>query len=1241
MKMNRTLSRMLKKLTAAVLSLLMAVTAMPTFAAPAITEHVNTLDTPAYVESTTPNTSPYLSTMALPDGKAVGYHTLGKTAAVVAAQEASGENEQKLAVIVELETGTQVAKIKRQVSLITEGNAELSYTYEVLLHGFAAKVPLSYIPTLQKVVGVKAVYAQVGYTPMSLTGGKQSGGSYSTVNNSAYQGQGMVVAILDTGFMPEHSHMTMKGTGAALTKEAVDGIAGKLSADSSTMKRDDSFFLSEKVPFAYDYTSRDTDVFSLSNHGGMIAGIIGGNTAVEPEEIAEEGAEDTPLEMPAETADTAEVSGGDAEAAEAGEAIKNDGNTDRDGEAAETEETDESEAAEDVMTEPAESGAALLTSDETVAIYQGMVPEAQLLLMKVYSDSGISAYTGDVLAAMEDAYRLGADVVNLGFGAVSSGLKNGLEQYRLGSAVEKITELGVSVVCPAGNYGGNGGSFYGLRYGIETETVLQADNGNLADTAQNEAIFTVASKQNDAFIYYCVRIPTANGSLALPYSDTTASHLEEEYPDGFIGHFDGRELPYVVLGGIGTAEDFAALEARLRQEMGREIPTERLLEGKLLLIDRGQISFAEKINGAAAFGAAGVVICDEAPAEESEEEDPAEDPEETPEAESEIDFLAMLQQTMVNMDMTDATLPAIFVPYQAGEAMKAAEDPILLVKKDDFATVENPDRWLMSAFSSHGVTFDLRLKPDITAVGENAVVSSYNAVGETVTSDSGTSYSAAAVSGAMAALKQYAAEQGMEVTPARLKAWLMNGAVPILDENGVEVSPRHQGAGLLNLDAAIAATGLLSAADKADTAKVELPSDTEKTFSVRFRLTNITDSPRGYQISMSLLADGYTVYDEVSDLPYGNELPEDMPIFLSGHQVAVSDAVVRTSGGNANLNRAVRDKEGNYGTVTVLLEAGESRTVELRVRIGDKWLSRQKEIFANGFFFEGYIYAESDGGTVSIPFVKFQGDWNALPIFDASIYSDETSFYHNTGLYTEAKAISFSSTVMLGRNITDSAAAFREDCVAFSPGVDGNGDGLYLSLDLLRDVSSLSYTLTNAKGDIIREGELGSHGKNRSQGSTASYLKTKIWDGTDRINRNYYYPDGTYYLTLTARPRSADENTKNQVLVMPFRVDNSRSQLIGYQWAKEGEEILLTLTLADAGGIQFADVYQPDMGWGDGWLYSATAEYGEKLDGEVTLSYRIDSAINRCPYVYIDVVDYAFNQTTLRLNLPAEYRTAD
>lgn len=76
---------------------------------------------------------------------------------------------------------------------------------------------------------------------------------------------------------------------------------------------------------------------------------------------------------------------------------------------------------------------------------QGVAPDAQLLVMKVFGQNG-GAYDSDYMAAIEDAIVLGADSVNLSLGSTSPGFTRS-EAYQ--EVMDRLTESDTVVVISA------------------------------------------------------------------------------------------------------------------------------------------------------------------------------------------------------------------------------------------------------------------------------------------------------------------------------------------------------------------------------------------------------------------------------------------------------------------------------------------------------------------------------------------------------------------------------------------------------------------------------------------------------------------------------------------------------------------------------------------------------------------------------------------------------------------------
>ncbi|MBO4983919.1 MAG: leucine-rich repeat protein [Clostridia bacterium] len=104
-----------------------------------------------------------------------------------------------------------------------------------------------------------------------------------------YQGQGMVVAVLDTGLDYTHtafldSNFTADRAKLGLTKKMVaDLLLAKDTRAEFYMQgvTADDLYVSDKVPFAFDYADGDADVYSLhNNHGTHVSGVIAGKDSV-------------------------------------------------------------------------------------------------------------------------------------------------------------------------------------------------------------------------------------------------------------------------------------------------------------------------------------------------------------------------------------------------------------------------------------------------------------------------------------------------------------------------------------------------------------------------------------------------------------------------------------------------------------------------------------------------------------------------------------------------------------------------------------------------------------------------------------------------------------------------------------------------------------------------------------------------------------------------------------------------
>lgn len=298
------------------------------------------------------------------------------TAFAGASEDTPQLTDQPLRAVVLYDEHTDSAQLTA-VLAETEG-VTLLCEYDTLLTGAAVEADARTLAKLRSIEGVTGVGAATAYDCTATPPGSNT--TLATVSAEAglalmeaaglveegHTGDGTVIAVLDSGCNVDHEVFADASLvkSPALTQADVDAYAAK----GGTKGR----YVSARIPFAYDYYSRDDDVSTTNHHGTHVTALAAGY------------AKDT-----------------------AGQVT-----------------------------------------------FQGAAPGAQILSMKIFPDgSGSGTDETIILRALEDAYNLGADAVNIsvGIGAGFSGsdTMNGA----FCSALARMEASGMVLFCAAGNSG--------------------------------------------------------------------------------------------------------------------------------------------------------------------------------------------------------------------------------------------------------------------------------------------------------------------------------------------------------------------------------------------------------------------------------------------------------------------------------------------------------------------------------------------------------------------------------------------------------------------------------------------------------------------------------------------------------------------------------------------------------------------------------------------------------------------
>lgn len=734
---------------------------------------------------------------------------------------------------------------------------------------------------------------------------------------------------------------------------------------------------------------------------------------------------------------------------------------------------------------------------------KGMAPDAQLIVMQVFNAGG-GADWSVIMAALEDCVRLEVDAANLSLGA-AAGFTD--PDDAMLETLNLFLESDIQVLIASGNDTNNA---YMNLFGGDMSLISNPDIGLAGTPSTYSAALAVASANNngDVMLYFTV------DGVDYGFQNTAATA-----ETAFIQNFCSQTLEYVMVPGIGAEEDYEGLD----------------VTGKIAVISRGTTSFPEKQALAQEKGAIGAIIFNNAAGL----------------------FLMQINDGKGN-------IPCVSISKAAGEAMLAAagEDRVGELTVCDADTKQFISDTMMSDFSSWGVTPDLKLKPEITGVGGNI----YSATDPAISGSyygymSGTSMATPQITGAMAVLLQYLDAAYPELTGAEQRVAaaniLMSTASPVIHPNGLEYSPRNQGAGLADLVRATTAQSYLSNPAAAETRpKVEFGDDADKNgvYSFSFEITNLSDSAKTYQFSSSLLTETIVSDRFIGNAPYGLEAQvsvgaetEDSVLrydFNADGSITTADAriVLQFAAGSLlidkqNVHCAYLDVNAD-GTVDaadarvitdycaelevtvdltakttvpvnqITVPAGETARLSGEIVLTDadkEYLNK----FPNGIYVEGFLYATEVGldtenaepVRLTMPMVGFYGDWSDAEVFDR----DDMGSY---SLYP-TQFLAYYSDIGYNPYFRNGRSGEEYSYLSYS-------NPLYaLIFGQLRNAKQMTFTVTdNETGEVYHTMEASYLGKTHYSASygmiVPTYLEAgygELWDGKTADGKNL--PDGT------------------------------------------------------------------------------------------------------------------------------------
>ena len=579
----------------------------------------------------------------------------------------------------------------------------------------------------------------------------------------------------------------------------------------------------------------------------------------------------------------------------------------------------------DVYTKFATHGqhvASLVGANNNSAV--GIAPNTQLALMKVFTtySGSVGATDEAVVAALEDCVVLGVDGLNMSLGSA-------LDEFRSSTAFELFTnlaDLGVSSNVAAGNDGKGQFSMSGPYSLFNASNV---ESGILGSYSVSQDAMIVASGNLGSDKTLESEISTA--SVSVSYRDQVTDHEGKDSSGNTTTTKYDKQLPFTSL--IQEGQNSVSVDYVVVPNLGSSTDYDKVdVTGKVALIQRGELSFADKTKNAIAAGAIGVMI--------------------------------------YNNEGGDSIGYFDFGGYQPSVPVASLEYGVGADLVTETVKTLNITKTFVSGFSSNGGTGNLEMGPSIMAPGQNIYGAVYIATTATGSVEAKNSYEY--MSGTSMATPNYAGaeayilgEKTATLTGEARKAYaktismrVMSTAEPVVSASGAYYSPRKQGAGYVNVKSAVNSEVYLEGtnASKVGTGKAKV------------ELKNNEDVAKG-DLKFSV-----KTHNEGTKKTYGAKLYVEAPFIekLASKNLTTDFANGKYYGEKNKLLETI-----DLGNI----EVGEGEgTFEVNKSISEASKKYLNDNFENGAFLEGYVkLSDVNSETtpkLSLPYIGFFGDFD-------------------------------------------------------------------------------------------------------------------------------------------------------------------------------------------------------------------------------------------------------------------------